>query len=200
VTGEIIRLPGTGTAPLDRESGRWELSSRAPLKCSSALARIVAAFECIVEVNRKRREEGKPETFTFLGFTHYCGKRRSNGTFIVWRETAKKRIVAKLRAIKAELRRRMHEPVASVGEWLKKVTWGYYQYHAVPGNLDHLRVFMHRLRRLWRLVLIRRSQRSRATWDRICPILDRWIPVPRVLHPYPMDRFVATHPRWEPYA
>ena len=78
--------------------------------------------------NRKQRGEGKPETFTFLGFTHYCGKRRSNGTFIVWRETAKKRLVAKLRAIKAELRRRMHEPVASVGEWLQKVTLGYYQY------------------------------------------------------------------------
>jgi RNA-directed DNA polymerase len=108
--------------------------------------------------------------------------------------------VAKLQAIKAALCRRMHEPVASVGEWLQKVTLGYYQYHAVPGNLDHLRVFMHRLRRLWRLVLIRRSQRSRASWDRLNPILDRWIPVPRVLHPYPMERFVATHPRWEPYA
>jgi hypothetical protein len=44
--------------------------------------------------DRKQRGEGKPETFTFLGFTHYCGKRRSNGTFIVWRETAKKRLVA----------------------------------------------------------------------------------------------------------
>jgi hypothetical protein len=142
--------------------------------------------------NRKQRGEGKPETFTFLGFTHYCGKRRSNGTFMVWRETAKKRMVAKLRALKAELRRRMHEPVASVGEWLQKVTLGYYQYHAVPGNLDHLRVFMHRLRRLWRLVLIRCSQRRRATWDRLNPILNRWIPVPRVLHPYPIERFVAT--------
>ena len=150
--------------------------------------------------DRKQRGEGKPETFTFLGFTHYCGKRRSNGTFIVWRETAKKRLVAKLQAIKAALRRRLHEPVASVGAWLQKVTLGYYQYHAVPGNLDHLRVFMHRLRRLWRLILIRRSQRSRATWDRLNPILKRWIPVPRVLHPYPMDRFIATHPRWEPYA
>jgi RNA-directed DNA polymerase len=60
--------------------------------------------------------EGKPETFTFLGFTHYCGKRRSNGAFTVWRKTAKKRMVAKLQAIKAELRRRMHEPVANMVE------------------------------------------------------------------------------------
>src|SRR5450432_3998058 len=77
--------------------------------------------------NRKQRGEGKPETFTFLGFTHYCGKRRSDGSFIVWRETAKKRMVAKLHAIKAELRRRMHEPTALVGEGLKRGTLGYYQ-------------------------------------------------------------------------
>ena len=150
--------------------------------------------------NRKRRGEGKPETFTFLGFTHYCGKQRSNGAFIVWRETAKKRMVAKLRAIKAELRRRMHEPTASVGEWLKKVVMGYYRYHAVPGNLDRLRVFGQRIRRLWRLVLSRRSQCGMLSWDRMKPLFARWIPVPRVLHPYPMERFVATHPRWEPYA
>jgi RNA-directed DNA polymerase len=145
--------------------------------------------------DRKQRGEGKPETFTFLGFTHYCGKRRSNGSFIVWRETAKKRMVAKLHAIKAELVRRKHEPSTLVGEWLKKVTLGYYQYHAVPGNLDRLRVFMHRLRRLWRAVLVRRSQRGRVSWQRHNPLLDRWIPIPRVLHPYPSARFAAAHPR-----
>jgi RNA-directed DNA polymerase len=150
--------------------------------------------------DRKKRGEGKPETFTFLGFTHYCGKQRSNGAFIVWRETAKKRMVAKLRAIKAELRYRMHEPIASVGEWLHKVVMGYYRYHAVPGNLDRLRVFGQRLRRLWRLVLSRRSQLGMLPWDRLNPIFARWIPVPRVLHPYPMERFGATHPRREPYA
>ncbi len=149
--------------------------------------------------DRKQRGEGKPETFTFLGFTHFCGQRR-NGAFIVWRVTAKKRMVAKLRAIKTELRRRMHEPVASVGEWLKSVTLGYYRYHAVPGNIDRLNVFAQRLRRLWRLILSRRSQRDRALWDRVIPIFHRWIPAPRVLHPYPFERFIATHPRWEPYA
>jgi RNA-directed DNA polymerase len=149
--------------------------------------------------DRKQRGAGKPETFTFLGFTHFCGKRR-NGAFIVWRVTAKKRMVAKLRAIKAELRRRMHEPVASVGEWLRSVTLGYYRYHAVPGNIDRLNVFAQRLRRQWRFVLCRRSQRGRAIWDRLTPIFERWIPAPRVLHPYPLERFLATHPRWEPYA
>jgi len=114
--------------------------------------------------DREKRGEGKPETFTFLGFTHYCGKLRSNGAFTVWRKTAKKRMVAKLQAMKAELRRRMHEPVADVGAWLRKVVNGYYRYHAVPGNIDRLSVFGQRLRRLWWLILRRRSQRRRS-WE-----------------------------------
>ena len=149
--------------------------------------------------DRERRGDGKPETFTFLGFTHYCGKRRSNGAFIVWRKTAKKRMVAKLRAIKAELRLRRHESISEIGEWLRKVVTGYYRYHAIPGNIDRLSVFGQRLRRLWRLILRRRSQRCVA-WDRMTRIFARWIPAPHVLHPYPTVRFLATHPRWEPYA
>jgi RNA-directed DNA polymerase len=149
--------------------------------------------------DREKRGEGKPETFTFLGFTHYCGKRRSNGSFIVWRKTAKKRMVAKLHALKAELRLRMHEPVADVGAWLRKVVNGYYRYHAVPGNIDRLSVFGQRVRRLWWLILRRRSQR-RAAWDRFLPIFTQWLPAPRVLHPYPIVRFLATHPRWGAYA
>ena len=130
-----------------------------------------------------------------LGFTHYCGKRRSDGTFIVWRKTAKKRMVAKLRAIKAELVRRKHDPSAQVGEWLTKVVQGYYQYHAVPGNLSQLSAFRHRLCRLWRALLNRRSQRGQRPWQRLSPLLERWIPFPRVLHPYPQVRFAAMHPR-----
>jgi len=149
--------------------------------------------------DRERRGEGKPETFTFLGFTHFCGKRRSNGAFTVWRKTAKKRMVAKLHAIKAELRLRMHKPAAEVGAWLRKVVTGYYQYHAVPGNIDRLSVFGQRLRRLWWITLRRRSQQP-VTWDRVTRISTHWIPAPRVLHPYPVVRFLATHPRWEPYA
>jgi len=130
----------------------------------------------------------------------FCGKRRKDGAFIVRRETAKKRLVAKLQAIKTELKRRRHEPVASVGAWLQKVSSGYYQYHAVPGNLDRLQLFRWRLRWLWYRVLSRRSQRSRLSMDRLNRIIDRWIPVPRVLHPYPMQRFDASHPRRERYA
>src|SRR5271169_981851 len=108
-------------------------------------------------------------------------------------------MVAKPQALKAALRLRMHEPVADVGAWLRKVVNGYYRYHAVPGNIDRLSVFGQRLRRLWRLLLRRRRQRP-MSWKRTVRISRRWIPAPRVLQPYPIARFHATHPRWEPYA
>jgi RNA-directed DNA polymerase len=119
------------------------------LELHAEKARLIG-FGKYAERVRKQRGEGKPETFTFLGFTHYCGKRRSNGSFIVWRKTASKRMVAKLRGLKADRTRRMHEPTARVGEWLKRSVQGYYQYHAVPGNLKQLSAFRHRLCQLWR--------------------------------------------------
>jgi RNA-directed DNA polymerase len=145
--------------------------------------------------NRKQRGEGKPQTFTFLGFTHYCGNLTSSGAFNVWRMTAKKRMVAKLKAIKAELQRQRHHRTAEVGAWLRRVVQGYYQYHAVPGNTGQLRVFRRRVCRLWRSVLVRRSQRAQVGWARLNPLLNRWIPQPRVLHPYPDKRFDAIHSR-----
>jgi RNA-directed DNA polymerase len=140
--------------------------------------------------DRRKRGEGKPETFTFLGFTHFCGV-NSKGHFVVWRHTAAKRMRAKLQAIKQELRRMMHEPVAQVGAWLKRVVSGYYQYHAVPGNLSVLSRFRERVCGYWRHVLRRRSQRRKPDWDRLRPIFERWIPRPRTLHPYPDKRFDA---------
>ena len=144
--------------------------------------------------NRKQRGAGKPETFTFLGFTHFCGRTTHAGAFTVWRITAKKRMVAKLKALKVELQRRKHDPTRETGAWLRKVVLGYYQYHAVPGNSTQLRVFWRRACRLWRTVLVRRSQRAQVRWGRLFPILYPWIPQPRVLHPYPDVRFAATHP------
>ena len=151
-------------------------------------------FGRYAQANRKRRGEGKAETFTFLGFTHYCG-RTSKGHFTVGRQTAAKRMRAKLLSLKQELRRKMHEPVGVVGEWLKRVVEGYYRYHAVPGNIVAMGTFRYRLCNLWRQVLRRRSQRGWLGWDRLRPAFDRWIPRPRILHPYPSVRFDATHPR-----
>jgi group II intron reverse transcriptase/maturase len=152
-------------------------------------------FGTSAERNRKRRGEGKPETFTFLGFTHYCGKTR-NGTSTIFRKTAGKRLRAKLKEIRQTLRSRMHEPVGRVGEWLRRVVNGYYLYYAVPGNLASLGVFRFRLRRMWRQILRRRSQkRSKLNWENLNRLFERWLPHPRILHPYPHVRFDAIHRR-----
>lgn len=151
-------------------------------------------FGRFAEQNRTQRGEGKPETFDFLGFTHVSGKNR-HGAFTVKRQTIRKRMRAKLQEIKQQLRRRMHDPVAQTGEWLQSVVQGYFNYHAVPGNLDSLGTFRERVTRLWRWTLRRRGQRRRPNWARMHRLAERWIPRPRVLHPYPERRFAATHPR-----
>lgn len=143
---------------------------------------------------RQLRKEGKPATFDFLGFTHISGEDR-NGNFVVKRQTIGKRLRSKLEEIKQQLRHRMHDPPALTGKCLKSVVQGYFNYHAVPGNTDSLRVFSFRVTRLWRQVLIRRSQRHYLNWARMRQLEARWIPIPRVLHPWPRVRFDAIHPR-----
>jgi len=113
----------------------------------------------------------------------------------VRRKTIGKRMRAKLRELKQHLRQRMHDPIAQTGEWLKTVVQGYFNYHAVPGNLDQLDVFRERVTRLWRRTLLCRSQKHRVNWERMHRLAARWLPKPRVLHPYPDCRFAASHLR-----
>ena len=150
-------------------------------------------FGRYAESNRQRRGEGKPETFDFLGFTHISGKSRK-GYFTVKRHTAGKRLRRKLRELKQELRERRHEPTALTGKWLRSVVQGYFNYHAVPDNLDSLWAFRTRLILLWRNQLRQRSQRHGITWRRMGQLVRRWLPTPRMLHPWPAERFAATHP------
>jgi group II intron reverse transcriptase/maturase len=143
---------------------------------------------------RQRRGEGDPESFAFLGFTHSCGT-NSRGNFTIWRQTVRKRLEAKLQQVKQTLRERMHEPVPKVGEWLGRVLKGFYQYYAVPGNWASLSRFCNRIGRYWRHVLERRSQKGRMKADRVTRLLERWLPRPRLVHPYPDVRFDARYPR-----
>jgi RNA-directed DNA polymerase len=111
---------------------------------------------------RKRRGLGKPETFNFLGFTFICGKTRA-GKFQIRRKTRADRMRAKLKEIKQEMRRRMHQPIPNQGKWLGRVVRGYFNYHAVPTNGQALNVFRHHVTDLWRRTLRRRSQKDRMT-------------------------------------
>ena len=148
---------------------------------------------------RQRRGLGKPETFNFLGFTFICGKTRA-GKFQIKRKTRADRMRAKLKMIKDEMWRRMHQPIPAQGKWLWYVVNGYFNYHAVPTNGQALHVFRHHVTDLWRRTLRRRSQKDRMTWERMTQLANDWLPKPNILHPWPSDRFAVTHPRWEPYA
>jgi group II intron reverse transcriptase/maturase len=138
--------------------------------------------------NRQRRGKGRPETFNFLGFTHICIKKRSNGMYTVLRQTIRKRLQAKLNAVKAELRRRMHEPIPALGKWLQAVVRGHIRYYGVPMNQPALRLFRFQVGRLWHRALSRRSQNGRILWDRMRRLIARWLPMPAVCHPYPLRR------------
>jgi RNA-directed DNA polymerase len=145
-------------------------------------------------VRRQRRGLGKPETFTFLGFTFICGKSR-RGAFQLQRKTRRDRMSAKLREIKAELRERMHHAIPEQGRWLKAVVTGFFAYHAVPTNARALDAFRHHVTDLWRRTLRRRSQKTRMTWQRMTRLAAAWLPPPRILHPWPDRRFAVKHPR-----
>jgi RNA-directed DNA polymerase len=150
-------------------------------------------------VRREKRGLGKPETFSFLGFTLICGKSR-RGKFLLWRKSRRDRLQAKLLVVKEEMRRRMHQPIPRQGEWLRQVVTGYFAYHAVPTNIRALQTFRDCVVRLWQRSLRRRGQRDKTTWERIKRLADDFLPKPRVLHPWPEQRFAVKYPRWEPYA
>ncbi|WP_411860327.1 group II intron reverse transcriptase/maturase [Cupriavidus sp. TA19] len=151
-------------------------------------------FGRLAAARRQRRGLGKPETFTFLGFTFICGKSR-RGAFQLQRKTRGDRMRARLKEIKAQLRARMHDAIPDQGKWLKAVITGYFAYHAVPTNLRALQAFRYHVTDLWRRTLRRRSQKDGLTWDRMTKLAAHWLPTPRILHPWPNQRFAVKHPR-----
>jgi group II intron reverse transcriptase/maturase len=143
---------------------------------------------------RKKRGEGKPETFNFLGFTHICGTSHKTGYFTVNRRTIGKRMAAKLKEIRAKLRQRLHASPKETGKWLAQVVRGYFQYHAIPGNWARLKAYRNEVLRMWFQMLRRRSQRSHLTWERFREGLGSLIPPVQILQPYPSVRFDAKYP------
>ncbi len=144
--------------------------------------------------NRQRRGEGQPETFDFLGFTHYCGQTKKDSRFIVWRKTMGKRLRTKIQSVAATLRKMRHAPIVDQGRWLRTVVTGWLNYFAVPGNFASLATFVRELDRHWLRALRRRGDRRKLTWARYKSIAKYWIPRPRILHPYPGSRFQAKYP------
>jgi RNA-directed DNA polymerase len=153
-------------------------------------------FGRFAETNRAERGEGKPKTFAFLGFTHICAKRRSDGGFTVLRKTIARRLRQKVKEVREALMQHRHESVAEQGRWLRSVVQGYFNYYAVPGNRRAMDVFRTLVNRGWLRALRRRSQKGlKLTWDRMKRLIATWIPTARVLHPYPNKRLVLVNPR-----
>lgn len=140
---------------------------------------------------RQRLGEGKPETFDFLGFTHFCTRSRKWGSFVIGRKTIKKRMIATLRSIKMELRRRMHDPIAKTGAWVERVLTGHLNYFAVSGNDPSLWWFFNEVRWRWLKTLKRRGQKAFLNWETYTRLTDRFFPPIRIRHPLPCHRFDA---------
>lgn len=162
------------------------------LKLHEGKTRLIEFGRFAIE-RRARRDEGRPETFDFLGFTHKCAKTRKQGWFTIHRHSMAKRMRTKLREIKAKLRKRMHRPVGETGRWLRSIVQGWLNYHAVPGNSHRICRFVDEVTRHWLATLRRRSQRGRRgwTWERMQRLARLHLPRPRIVHPYPNQRFRA---------
>lgn len=146
--------------------------------------------------NRKSRGEGKPETFDFLGFTHICARTREGNLFTVRRKTIVKRMRNKIKAVRAELVRRRHDPVPKQGKWVRSVVQGHLNYFAVPNNKQSIDAFRTEVIKHWFAALRSRSQKARRlTWKRFERLIETWVPKTRVQHPYPSQRLRVTYPR-----
>ena len=145
--------------------------------------------------NRRVRGEGRPETFDFLGFTHICGSKKNGKGFQLIRKTKRKRKWAFVTRTAEELRRIRHSSIDEQGQWLASALRGYYNYFAVPTNLESVRAVRHLVKVRWYLSLLRRSQRNRLSWRRMNVIVERWLPMPSVIHPWPEQRFLVKHRR-----
>jgi RNA-directed DNA polymerase len=146
---------------------------------------------------KEQKARGKPGTFDFLGFTHYCGLKYKGdkGEVAIKRKTKRKRLTNQLKKIRHELKRRLHDKPYETGQWLRSVVQGHINYYDVPYNSKSLSLFIKEVIKARLKALRRRSQRSQMPWSRFGRLAKYWIPSPRVVHPYPEKRFYAMHPR-----
>jgi len=130
---------------------------------------------------RKRGGMRRPETFDFLGFTHYCSTNKK-GRFFVTRKTQGARMTRKLKELRIESRRRMHWPLKKQQRWLSAVLRGHYAYYGLLGNSRALSDFAYKVRKLWFRALCRRSQKNAMTWERFNRLLKVFpLPTPRII-------------------
>jgi group II intron reverse transcriptase/maturase len=144
-------------------------------------------FGRFAALDRKKRGEGKPESFDFLGFTHICA--RHKGKYRLHRKTISKRLREKIKSVRITLRQNRHRSVSDQGRWLRRVVQGYFNYHCIPGNRKAMETFRTQIGYAWICALRDRSQKGKSlTWRRMQRWMEQWIPRARVRHPYPNQR------------
>ena len=111
------------------------------------------------------------------------------------RTPVRERMRAKLREIKERLRATRHDGAEAQGRWLGQVLRGWLAYYAVPMSAPAITAFRHHVVERWLHALRRRGQRHRLPWRRMRVLAERYLPFPRILHPWPEQRFLVTHPR-----
>ena len=147
-------------------------------------------FGRYAKADRKIRGQGKPETFDFLGMTHFCDQSRK-GRFRVGRKPSRKKVNRTLRRITQALRNRWHDNRHETAKWMDRVINGWLNYYAMPGSGRHLERVVHRCKRLLWRALRRRSQRDRSEWEKIDTLIAAHWPKVRIRHPWPNQRLVV---------
>ena len=142
--------------------------------------------------NRQLSGQGRPETFDFLGFTHYCTKTRERGEFQLGRKPVAKRMRRTLKRLKEALRKRMHHYVEATAIWLGSVVDGWLNYFAVPTSFRYLRQFVTRIMWLWLRTLRRRPQKDRYTWTRLSKLVRTYCSKPNIRHLWPNQRLAVS--------
>lgn len=142
-------------------------------------------FGRIPAVARQRRKEQRPDTFSFLGFTHFCGWTR-DGRFMMKCKTQRERLVNKLKALRSEAWPLMHAPLEVQYRWFSRVLHGHYAYYGRPHNIRSLGTFLQGVRFIWLRLLRRRSQTMRhLRWSMFAEMTKHFtLPQPRIMHPW----------------
>ena len=133
----------------------------------------IIEFGRFAEERRNRRGEGKPETFDFLGFTHYCSESKK-GKFRVKRKTSRKKFKAKLKVFAEWLDHNMHTEIGALIKQINAKLVGHFRYYGVTDNSNAIHAFGYRIRRKLLEVLNRRSQKKSLTWEGFAKLEERF--------------------------
>ena len=140
----------------------------------------VIPFGRFAENNAKRTGNGKPATFDFLGFTHYCGKSKQ-GKFRVKRKSSRKKVQGKLKESKEWLKSNRNKNIHLIMERFRRSLVGYYNYYCITDNSQTVNDFKEKIEILLFKWLNRRSQRKSFTWDKFRLFLQMFpLPKPRI--------------------